>query len=154
MAWGLSSAFRQIYSDMIANACAFDWDADTIKGALYNNSITPDKNVTAANTAYNAGQWATANEVTGTNWAAGGLTLAGKTNDVSTNGQITIDANDLTATGTTLTAYGILVYDDTLTTPVAKQGFGYHSFGGVATVTGGDFTVQWSVNGLQRITIS
>lgn len=153
MAWSASSAFRQIYSDMIGNTCAFDWDADTIKVAAFDNTITPDKNVTAANSAYGAGVWASGG-VSGTNVPATGLTLASKTNDVSTNGQITLDAADNTATGTSLTNItGLLCYDDTLTTPVADQGFGYHYFGGASSPSG-DVTYVYSASGLQRITIS
>jgi hypothetical protein len=153
MAWSASSAFRQIYSDIIGNVTAFDWDADTIKVAAFDNTITPDKNVTAANSAYGAGVWASGG-ASGTNFAATGLTLASKTNDVGTNGQITLDAADNAVTGTTITLYGLLCYDDTLTTPVADQGFGFHYLGGAATVTAGDITLVYHANGLQRITLS
>lgn len=153
MAWSASSAFRQIYSDMIGNVTAFDWDADTIKMAAFDNTITPDKNVTAANSAYAAGVWA-AGGVSGTNLPAAGVALASKTNDVGTNGQITLDAADNTITGTALTNItGLLCYDDTLTTPVADQGFGYHYLGGASSPSG-DVTFVYSASGLQRITIS
>lgn len=153
MAWSASAAFRQIYSDMIGNVTAFDWDADTIKVAAFDNTITPDKNVTAANSAYAAGVWASGG-VSGTNWAAAGLTLASKTNDVGTNNQITLDAADNAVTGTSLTNItGLLCYDDTLTTPVADQGFGYHYLGGASSPSG-DVTVVYSSSGLQRITFT
>jgi len=153
MAWSASSAFRQIYSDMIGNVTAFDWDADTIKMAAFDNTITPDKNVSAANSAYGAGVWASGG-VSGTNLPAAGVALASKTNDVSTNGQITLDAADNTITGTALTNItGLLCYDDTLTTPVADQGFGYHYLGGASSPSG-DVTFVYSASGLQRITIS
>lgn len=153
MAWSASSAFRQIYSDMVGNVTAFDWDADTMKVAAFDNTITPDKNVSAANSAYGAGVWASGG-VSGTNLPAAGVTLASKTNDVGTNGQITFDAADNVITGTALTNItGLLCYDDTLTTPVADQGFGYHYFG-AASSPSGDVTFVYSSSGLQRITLS
>lgn len=153
MAWSASAAFRQLPADMWGNVTAFDWDADTIKVAGFDNTITPDKNVSAANSAYAAGVWASGG-VSGTNVPAAGLTLASKTVDVGTNNQITFDAADNTASGTSLTNLtGLLCYDDTLTTPVADQGVGYHYFGGANTVTG-DVTYVYSSSGLQRYTFS
>jgi hypothetical protein len=153
MAWSASAAFRQIYSDMIGNVTAFDWDADTIKMAGFDNTGTPDKNVSAANSAYAAGQYASGG-VSGTNFPAAGVTLASKTNDVGTNNQITLDAADNAITGTSLTNLtGLLCYDDTLTTPVADQGFGYHYLGGSNTVTG-DVNLVYNSAGLQRITFT
>lgn len=153
MTWSASAAFRQIYADMIGNVTAFDWDADTIKMAGFDNTITPDKNVSAANSAYGAGVWA-AGGVSGTNFPAAGVTLASKTVDVGTNNQITLDAADNAISGTSLTNLtGLECYDDTLTTPVADQGFGYHYLGGVNTVTG-DVNLVYNAAGLQRITFT
>ena len=63
MAWTGSKIFRPFIADVLGNVAAFDLDADTIKAALYNNTPTPDNDVTSANSAYNVGQWATAQEV-------------------------------------------------------------------------------------------
>lgn len=157
MAWSGSKVFRPYIADMIGNTAALDFDADTIKAALYDNDITPDNDVTAANSAYNAGQWViTGNEVSdGAEWAAGGVALASKTVDVGTADQVTMDAAD-TASGSSATlasVYGCLVYDDTLTTPVADQGISYHYFGGSQSVTDGTFTIIWHANGLIRFTL-
>lgn len=153
MAWSASKAFRQIYSDMIGNVTAFDWDADTIKMAGFDNTITPTQDASAANSAYGAGVWASGG-VSGTNFPAAGVTLASKTNDVGTTSLVIIDAADNAITGTSLTNLtGLLCYDDTLTTPVADQGFGYHYLGGSNTVTG-DVNLVYHANGIQRVTIS
>ena len=51
---------------------------DTMKFALYGNSGTPDKTVaTAVLSSYggSGSQWVTGNEITGTNYSAGGYTL-------------------------------------------------------------------------------
>lgn len=153
MAWSASAAFRQLVADMIGNVTAFDYDADTMKMAAFDNTITPNKNVSAANSAYGAGVWASGG-VSGTNFPAAGVTLAGKTVDVGTNDKVTVDANDNTITGTALTNItGLLCYDDTLTTPVADQGMSYHYLGGSSSPSG-DVTLVYSSNGLKQYTLS
>jgi hypothetical protein len=49
--------------------------------------------------------------------------------------------------------FGCLVYDDTITTPVADQGLCFNYFGGTQSVTAGTFTVVWSASGIFRITV-
>ena len=149
MAWSASKAFRQYTADMIGNTAALDYDADTIKVPTFNNSISPDNTVTAANSAFNVGQWANTNEVTSsTDIPAGGLTLASKTVTPS-SGNVPIDAAD-TASGSaaTATVYGNEIYDDTLTTPVADQGMGYNYYGGAVSVSNGTLTLVWNASGL------
>lgn len=153
MAWTVSKSFRQIWADMIGNTTAFDYDADTIKVAAFDNTITPNSDVSAANSAYAAGVWASGG-VSGTNLPAAGVALASKTVDASVSAQVTVDAADNVITGTALTNItGLLCYDDTLTTPVADQGFGFHYLGGASSPSG-DVTFVYSASGLQRITIS
>lgn len=157
MAWANSKVFRPLINDFLTRTASFTIDidgADTIKVALYNNSITPDTNVTAANSAYNAGQWANTNEVTdATNWVAGGRALASITFAAGT-GTLTYDANDLSGGGnvTLANVFGCLVYDDTIASPVADQGFCFNYFGGSQSVTAGTFTIVWNANGIFRIT--
>lgn len=157
MAWSNSKIFRQFLGDVLGNTTAMDLNSDSFKVALYDNDITPDNDVTAANSAYNVGQWASAgNEVIdATNWVAGGRTLASLSIDVSVADVVFWDAADLAGGGTvTLTnAFGCLVYDDTATTPVADQGVCYNYFGGAQSVTAGTFTIQWAANGIFRITL-
>lgn len=132
--------------------------ADTVKAALFNNTGTPDKDATLANSGYNTGQWVTANEVTDvTNWVAGGRALASKTLTNPSTGVFMFDAADLAGGGTlTLTnVFGCLVYDDTITAGtggVADEGICFNYFGGAQTVTGGTFTIIWNANGIHRIT--
>jgi hypothetical protein len=49
--------------------------------------------------------------------------------------------------------FGCLVYDDTLTTPVADQGVCYNYFGGTQSVTAGTFTIQWGAPGIFSLTL-
>lgn len=156
MAWAASKVFRAFLADAVDNTAALDLGSDTIKVALYNNSITPDQDATSANTAYNAGQWANTNELAdGAEWAAGGVALGSKVVNSGTAGVVFFDAAD-TASGSSATlaaVFGCLVYDDTLTTPVADQGVCYNYFGGTNSVTDGTFTVIWSANGIWRATL-
>lgn len=156
MAWTNSKIFRSYVADIIGRTAPLDYDADTIKLALYNNSVTPDNDVTAANSAYNTGQWVIANEVSDTTeWAAGGVALTGKTVDVGTADLVKVDAADV-ASGTSATlanVYGGLVYDDTVTTPVADQGLCYLYFGGAQSVTDGTLTVIFSTNGIMSFSL-
>lgn len=159
MAWSNSRIFRPYVADMWQNTAAIDADTDVPKVALFNNSITPNQDVTAALSAYNAAtsQWLAANEVTdATNWVAGGRPLSGIAfHGADTAGVVWYDAADTAGAGnvTLANAYGCLVYNDTLTTPVADQGISYHYFGGAQSVTAGTFTIIWNALGLQRITL-
>jgi hypothetical protein len=160
MTFGTSHMFRQWIADcMTRTQTSLNFATDVPKVALYNNTPTPSENVTAANSAYNVDQWVTANEqYQAGQWAQGGVVLAGisgVTNFTGTNDSVWYDAND-TASGATCTlanVYGDLVYDDTLTAPVADQGIAFHYYGGAQSVTSGTFTVIWNVSGIWRITV-
>lgn len=156
MAWSNSKIFMAFLEDVFENTTAFDLADDTLKAALYDNDITPSQTVTSANTAYNAGQWtASGNEVAdGTEWDAGGEPLTGVASGFSSN-VYTLDATDTPSGGTSATlanVYGCLVYDDTLTTPVADQGISFHYFGGANSVTDGTFTILWNASGILSVT--
>lgn len=157
MAWSNSKIFRPMLADVLGNVCAMDHDADTFRVALYDNDITPAQDVTAANSAYNAGQWViTGNEVSqAVQWPAGGVALTSQALNSATAATVFFDAVD-TASGSAATlanVYGCLVYDDTLTTPVADQGTSFNYFGGVQQVTSGQLTVVWHANGIWRFTL-
>lgn len=156
MAWSNSKVFRQFLADKLLETTAIDLETDTFHAALYNDSITPDNDVTAANSAYNVGQWANTNEVIDvTNWVAGGRPLGTLSVNVGTADVVFWDAADTAGGGTvTLSAnYGCLVYDQSLATPVDNQGICYNYFGGAQQVTGGTFTVIWHSDGIFRMTL-
>lgn len=158
MAWSDSRVFRPFLADVLGNVTQMDLDADTFRAALYNNTPTPDLNATSALSAYNAAtsQWLTANEVSQAGqWATAGVALTGIVVNSATAGVVFFDAND-TASGSAATlasVFGCLVYDDTIATPVAKQGVCYNYFGGTNSVTNGTFTIVWNANGLFRATL-
>lgn len=159
MAWSGSSIFRQYIADLVGNTTAMDWvDDASVKAALYDNDITPDNDVSAANSAYNAGQWtASGNEVAdGTEWDAGGEPITGRAINLTAD-TITMDAIDTPSGGSSATlanVFGCLVYDDTIASPVADQGFCYNYFGGTNAVTDGTFTIIWHANGVYRLTVT
>lgn len=103
--------------------------ADTFKIALYTSSAT----LGATTTAYSA-----TNEVSGTNYTAGGNTL---TTIAPTSSGTTayLDFNDTTWTASTITANGCVIYNNTQT----NKAVAVLAFGGDKTSTAGDFTIQF-----------
>jgi hypothetical protein len=160
MAWSASAIFRPFITDVLGNVAAFDLSGasvDTFKVALYDNDITPSKDVTSANSAYNVDQWVTTgNEVSESGqWATGGVALTSPAITNPSGGRIMFDATD-TASGSAAdlaSVYGCLVYDDTLASPVADQGVCYNYFGGTNSVVNGTFTVVWHADGIFYIAV-
>ncbi len=159
MAWSASAAFVEwfVQTAQVSGTGYTGLDSDTVKAALYNDSITPDRDAAVASTGYDTGAWDNTNEVTdATNWPAGGRTVSSKTFTTPSTGVFRFDAAD-TAGGGTLTisnAFGCLVYNDTITGgTVADQGICYNYFGGGQSVTSGTFTIVWSANGIFEVTV-
>ena len=101
---------------------------DTFKIALYTNSAS----FTAATTAYT-----TSNEVTGTNYTAGGNTLT-RVDPTSSGTTAFTDFADTTWSSSTITARGAMIYNDTA---VGNPAVVILDFGSDKTSTNGDFTV-------------
>ena len=155
MAFNATKIFYITVLDGLGNTTALDLDADTPKVALFDNSITPDATVSAANSAYAAGVWASGGVSDASGWPAAGRVLVSATWTKSSN-LLTYDANDTASANSTTTlagTYGCLVYDDTLTTPVADQGICYNYFGGTQSVTSGLFTIVWNASGILALTL-
>lgn len=156
MAWSNSKVFVRTF-DGLAGTRNMNLTGDTPKVALYDNDITPDNTVSAANSAFNAGQWATTgNEVIdASGWPTGGRVLVSHTFSAAST-TYTYDAADTASANatTTLSAnFGCLVYDDTATT-VADQGICYNYFGGSQSVTSGTYTVVWNASGIFSISVA
>lgn len=115
---------------------------DTFKLALYTSSASIDANTTA---------YTTSNEVTGTNYTAGGaaLTNLGVTavNTNATAGTGFTDFSDLTFSTATITARGALIYNTTpsangtANTTLTNAAVCVLDFGSDKTSTAGDFTI-------------
>jgi len=160
MAWTNSKIFREFVAGPMFQASGTGWtglDSDTVKAALFNNSVTPDQDAAVGSTGFNTGTWTTTNEVTdATNWVSGGRALASKTFTTPAAATVMFDAADLAGGGNvTLTnAFGAFVYDDTITAgTVADQGVSFNYFGGAQSVTAGTFTIIWHANGINRYTL-
>ena len=128
--------------------------ADAILLALFGSAVTPDRDALVGNTGYNTGTWTTGNEITGTNWAAGGQTLGSKTYTAGTS-VVAFDAADVSVANVTLAAFfGDLTYDSTITgVTVAKQGLCFHYYGGTQSVTAGNLSVIFDATGVFKFTV-
>lgn len=115
---------------------------DTIKVALLDNSHVFDP----TNIEYSD---VSGNEVSGTGYTADGETLTGNTvtqDDVDDEG--VFDADDVTWSASTITAYHAVIYDDTTAT---KYLIASIDFGQAFTSTNGDFVIQWDTEGIINI---
>lgn len=174
MAWTVSAIFTQAMFNPLTQSAsgstaialptgyvaANGMAGNAFKAALFNNSITPLQTDTLAHTAYNASgsQWLTANEVTGTGWAAGGVALGTQSFgiDGTATNALAFHAANTTASGVTITgAFGCLVYTTTAWsgTGVTNQGICFNYFGGTQSVTGGTFTIAWFSSGYSSGTV-
>lgn len=115
---------------------------DTFKIALYTSSASIDANTTA---------YSATNEVTGTNYTAGGQSLTNlgvvtSTNNASTGTGYT-DFSDVTWGTATITARGALIYNSTpsansnANTTLTNAAVAVLDFGSDKTSTAGDFTI-------------
>jgi hypothetical protein len=114
-----------------------DLEADTLKIALYTSSATLD----ATTTAYSA-----TNEISGTGYSAGGVTLTSTT--VATTGTTAyFDADDPEWTSASFTARGALIYNSTN----ADKAIAVLDFGGDFTVSSGTFRIVFPAAGASAI---
>ncbi len=156
MAWTNSKIFSAYITDVLNNTTAMDLNTDAaLKVALFDNTVTPSQTVASASSAYGTGVWAAGGVLDATGWPAVGRDLASVTSTFASN-VYTFDAADTASANSTTTltnAFGCLVYDDTITTPVADQGISYNYFGGGNSVTSGTFTVVWNASGIFALTL-
>jgi len=114
-----------------------DLAADTIKVALFTSSASLDASTTA---------YSTSNEVSGSGYSAGGVTLTSKT--VATSGTTAyFDAADPTWTSASFTARGALIYNDTN----SDKAIAVLDFGGDFTVSSGTFKIVFPAAGTNAI---
>jgi hypothetical protein len=146
MTFTASGFFYLTWRDILMNDTAVDQAADSIKVALFTNSITTPNYDT--NTAYAAAPF-NANEV-GT--PSGGIALGSPAFSVTT-GTLKYDATDTAWGSQTITnARGCLIYDDTIATPVSKPAILGVTFGADFSVTSGVLTIVWDAAGIYTAT--
>jgi len=122
----------------------WDWDTDTIKCALCTSSYTPQNTHTFFNNI--------TNEVSGTGYTAGGVTLGSATGTVVSS-TVQLDANDATWSSSTITARYAIVYKSTGTASTSPL-IGYVDFGADVSTTSGTFTITWDATGVVVFTCS
>ena len=125
-----------------------DMDSDTIKVMLCTSTYTPNQDTHQYKSSVT-------NEVTGTGYTAGGLTLTG-TVVAYTAGTNTLnfDAADAVWTTSTITARYAVVYDSTPGTDATRPLICYVDFGADVVSSGGSFTIAWDVAGIVSVTVA
>jgi hypothetical protein len=143
-----SGLFCVTFQDILdTTQLAVDLDLETHKGALFSNSITPnfDTDSAYAVAPYNA------NEVTGTNWASGGVALTGTTLSVS-SGTLILDATDVSVASTTISnARCYLLYADALT---GNNAIVLVNFGADYSTSNGTFAITWAATGYANLDLT
>jgi hypothetical protein len=123
-----------------------DWATDTIKTSLHTVTYVPAQDT---DDFFNDAT----NEITGTGYTAGGVTLGSKTltYDAGTN-ECRLDAADAQWTSASFTARIAVTYSDTAGAASTDPVMGFVNFGGDETVASGTFTIQWDATGVLKIT--
>lgn len=123
----------------------------TFKAMLLNASASFVATNTTLNQVSNSG----VNEVSGSGWPVGGVTLTGVTSSIVDTNGVMIDAADveIEATGGVIgPASALVIYDDA---DANKLPLWYVDFGGAQTAgEGTPFKITFSANGISRITSS
>lgn len=134
-----------LFMKSVANK-EIDLDSDTLKVMLCTSSYTPNQDTHRYKSDVT-------NEVTGTNYTAGGQALTGVavSYDAPTN-VFMLDANDPSWPSSTITARFAVFYDDTPSTDATKPLIAYWDFGTDIISASGAFTLTISASGIITMT--
>lgn len=147
----------KIYTKFFANliggetageASAIDWLSDTIKCALVADTYTPNQDSDEF--------WSdvSANEVSGTGYSAGGVTLANKALTVTgASNKVAIDADDPSWSAVTVTARYAVFYKSTGVAATSML-ICYVDFGANQVLIGNDFRIALPSGGLLDAVVS
>jgi hypothetical protein len=149
MAITASGLYVTTFTDILdTTQLAIDLDLETHKIALFNNTLTPNF---STDTAYGVAPY-NANEVSGTNWAAGGVAITGTNIAESPTGTIRWDATDVSVASTTLSnARGGLIYADAL---AGNNAIVFINFVNDYSTTNGTFAITWAAGGIFTIDLT
>jgi hypothetical protein len=147
-AFSLSGMYLVNWIDILdATQLAIDLSLTTHKWALYTNTLTPNF---STDQSYSA-----TNEISGTNYTAGGRTIAAgggsPTVTESPTGTIMYDQNDMTWPTASFTARGGILYADAL---AGDNLIVAQTYGADITATAGTFTVQFAAGGVLTLDIT
>lgn len=142
MASGVYNIFK---SEVMKGTC--NLGTDTLKVAL----LTSSHSFAASSVTNDTWADISANEVSGTGYTAGGATLTSLAVTVdNTDNEGVFDAADVTWSSSTITARYAVIYDDTVTSP-ADMIIACFDFGSDQSSSSGDFTIQWSAEGILNL---
>ena len=143
MAVTVSGLYLTTWVDILdTTQLAVDLDLETHRIANFSNTITPNF---STDTAYGVAPY-NANEVTGTNWAAGGVLLTGTTVTESPTGTLMFDATDVSVANATFTgARAGLIYADAL---AGNNAIILVNYGADYSPNNGTFSVTWASTGV------
>jgi hypothetical protein len=147
MAFTVSGLYVLTWIDILdTTQLAIDLDLETHKLALYSNVETPNYSTESA--------YAATNEVTGTNWAAGGVVLTGTTVTESPAGSLMWDATNVSVASTTLATgvHGCKIYADALAGNNLIVGIVFP--GAPFTTNNGTFAITWATAGVLAIDLT
>ena len=125
-------------------AGSVDLDTDTIKAMLVTSAYTPDKDAHHYRSSVT-------NEVTGTNYTAGGAQLSGKVvAEVDASDWAKFDASNVTWASAYIAARAAVLYKST-GTAANDIVIAYIDFLATKTSSGGDFVIQWATDGIMTL---
>jgi hypothetical protein len=137
----MASALYNSFKRDIMNG-AIDLDTDTIKGMLVTSTY-------AQNIDTHTKRSDITNEVVGTGYTAGGVTLASPTVTVdNTDDEGVFDAADSSWTTATITARGMVLYKSRGGASTADELIGYIDFAADKTSTAGTFAITYNAEGI------
>jgi hypothetical protein len=123
-----------------------DLDTDALKVRLHTSSYTPSQSTHRYVSDLT-------NEVSGTGYTAGGITLTSVT--VGTSSLVfSFDAADISWTSSTFTARYAVIYDSTPATDATRPLLGYIDFGADQSPSAGTLSVTWDATGIGAVTVS
>lgn len=124
-----------------------DFNTDTIKVSLHTSTYSPAQDT---DDFFNDAT----NEVSGTGYTAGGITLTSPTVTYDTSSdQIRLDAADVSWTSSTITARYAVVYKSTGTASTSLL-ICYFDFGSNQSTSNGTFAINWHADGIAYIDVT
>lgn len=121
---------------------SIDLDTDTIKVMLVTSTYTPDQDAHTKRSDIT-------NEVSGTNYTAGGESLANKAVTVdNTDNEGVFDADDVSWASSTITARGAVLYKSRGGASSADELICYIDFGSDKSSSSSTFRIQWAAEGI------
>lgn len=125
-----------------------DWDTDTVKTMLSTSTYVPNQDTDK----YKSN---VSNEISGTNYTAGGTTISPLTSAYTGASNIwNLDGADAAWTTATFTCRIAATYDGTPGTDATRPLLSYVDMGGDQTVNAANFTIQWAAGGIVQVTVS